>query len=266
MSVPRLIVSDFDRTILRHDYGWDARVPSAFAAARKAGIRVVIATARSPISLSRFLELLGFDRLAICFNGGWIGDLLDQEDAATTPIDRDLAVRIAHDALDRGASPMLYTPLSCYAAERNAAVERQAEITGDALATKADFEEIAGPILKVMVVDHREPSAFEALRGAWAGHAAISMSHRYLMEVVPAGVSKGAALLAVADRLDLGTAECAAVGDAENDLAMLRAVPMALTVANALPEIRQMARFVGRSCDEGGFADVIDWVLGQERD
>jgi hydroxymethylpyrimidine pyrophosphatase-like HAD family hydrolase len=54
---------------------------------------------------------------------------------------------------------------------------------------------------------------------------------------------------------------CAAAGDAENDLEMMAWAGVAVTVANAVPEAKRIARFVAPSCDEGGMADAVQWLM-----
>jgi HAD superfamily hydrolase (TIGR01484 family) len=47
-SVPRLIATDLDGTIVRHDGSVSARVLEAFAAASEVGVRIVFVTGRPP--------------------------------------------------------------------------------------------------------------------------------------------------------------------------------------------------------------------------
>ena len=68
------------------------------------------------------------------------------------------------------------------------------------------------------------------------------------IEVTAAGVDKGAALLTLAARLGIPRAQTLAVGDSENDRAMLEKAGVAAVMANALPEIRALGDIVS-TCD-----------------
>jgi betaine-aldehyde dehydrogenase len=74
-------------------------------------------------------------------------------------------------------------------------------------------------------------------------------------------LSKQAAVEAVAARLGLAQHECAAAGDAENDIEMLAWVGTAVTVGNAVPEVKLLAHFIASTCDEGGLADALTWLM-----
>ena len=91
--------------------------------------------------------------------------------------------------------------------------------------------------------------------------ASIVASGPGLIEVVRKDVSKATAIEWLATELGFARTDCAAVGDGDNDLEMLRWVGLPLTVSNGVPEARKLARFIGGHCDSGGLVEVIDWLL-----
>ena len=79
------------------------------------------------------------------------------------------------------------------------------------------------------------------------------------IEVTACGVDKGAALLALADRLGIPREATLAVGDSENDRAMLEKAGTAAVMANGMPAIRAMADLVSAAdCDHDGVAEVFE--------
>ncbi|HEX2705682.1 MAG TPA: HAD hydrolase family protein [Candidatus Lustribacter sp.] len=68
--------------------------------------------------------------------------------------------------------------------------------------------------------------------------------NRGQLMLVPAGISKGTGLLAALHELGLSPHNVLAVGDAENDLALLAAAEIGVAVANALPSVREHADLV----------------------
>jgi YrbI family 3-deoxy-D-manno-octulosonate 8-phosphate phosphatase len=80
---------------------------------------------------------------------------------------------------------------------------------------------------------------------------------------------------AVADKLSVARKECVArglsledaayIGDALNDLPLLRAVGHSATVPNAPPYVRESVRYVTqRAGGHGAFADFIEFLLAAE--
>ncbi len=79
------------------------------------------------------------------------------------------------------------------------------------------------------------------------------------VEATAAGVNKGSALLALAERLGIRQEETLAVGDSENDRAMLAAAGISAVMANGMPAIRETADIVSENdCDHDGVAELFE--------
>lgn len=79
------------------------------------------------------------------------------------------------------------------------------------------------------------------------------------VEVTAAGVDKGEALRALADRLGVPHESTLAVGDSENDRAMLQKAGVAAVMANGMPKIQALARLVSKAdCDHDGVAEILE--------
>ena len=78
-----------------------------------------------------------------------------------------------------------------------------------------------------------------------------------LIDISPAGWSKGTAVRYLADELGLSLDEVATFGDSENDLSMIECVPNSVAVSNASPEVAKAARWhIGASADDA-VADAL---------
>lgn len=84
------------------------------------------------------------------------------------------------------------------------------------------------------------------------------------LEVMPLGVDKGTGLSALAEYLKLTPAEVMAVGDGENDLAMLRYAGLSVAMGNACEAVKETARVITESNDEDGLAKAVERVLRWE--
>jgi len=84
-------------------------------------------------------------------------------------------------------------------------------------------------------------------------------------ELMPAGVNKGRALALLALMYDLALDECAAVGDSENDLAMLQAVGYSVAMGNAAQVVKGQADFVTDTNTQEGVAKAILHILEQNK-
>lgn len=77
------------------------------------------------------------------------------------------------------------------------------------------------------------------------------------LEINDVGAHKGAAVLALAERLGIGRDEIMAVGDNGNDLTMLEAAGCSAAVADGSPEALATAKHIVAPHDENGLAQAI---------
>ena len=86
-----------------------------------------------------------------------------------------------------------------------------------------------------------------------------------IVDILPAGCSKGAAVLRVAERLGIAAADVMAIGDNWNDLSMLDVAGWPVLMGNAPADLLAVAaargwKVAGACCDEG-VAEVVNGVL-----
>ena len=78
---------------------------------------------------------------------------------------------------------------------------------------------------------------------------------------LPRGIDKCSGLLAASRELTIAPAQIVTVGDAENDIAMLRGFGLGVAVANALPSVKAAADRVTTRPRGAGVAELIDALL-----
>ncbi len=77
------------------------------------------------------------------------------------------------------------------------------------------------------------------------------------------GISKGAALLRVASRMGLDPRAFAAVGDSLSDIPMMEEAGFVAAVANAVPQVKEIADYVSPSPYGEGFAEVVEYMASR---
>ena len=111
-----------------------------------------------------------------------------------------------------------------------------------------------GELMTSADVEH-EPLLREALARADVPADLIRNLDRVM--VLPRGVDKAAGVLAALQALGVEPAHAAAAGDGENDVALLSAVGYGIAVANAVPQLKTVARHV---CADVGGHGVARWI------
>jgi hydroxymethylpyrimidine pyrophosphatase-like HAD family hydrolase len=86
-----------------------------------------------------------------------------------------------------------------------------------------------------------------------------------ILDILPAGCSKGQAILALAAARGIAPAEVLAIGDNWNDVSMLEVAGAAVLMSNAPEDLKALARIrgwrIGPSNSDDGVADAIEAAL-----
>lgn len=108
-----------------------------------------------------------------------------------------------------------------------------------------------GP-LKLLFISNIE-SVLDGLREALKGvEATVVRSERNYLEVLPPGVSKGAGLVWLCERLGIPLNKVIAVGDQESDVSMFETVGLGVAMAHAPRAVLEKAKHVIRGVPELG--------------
>jgi Cof subfamily protein (haloacid dehalogenase superfamily) len=257
---PRLVASDLDGTIVRHDGMISARTVAAFARAEEAGAKIVFVTGRPPRLMRPVGDAFGHRGIAVCANGALVYDLHKGAVVAEHPISTDVleeVVRRLRDALP----------------ELGLAVEFADDLAADAAYETWEWDEgveirrvedtiLVGRPAPKLVGRHPHLSADElvALAQPVVGDL-VSVYHSNglrLVEAIATGVSKASALADLAERAGIDPAEAVAFGDMPNDLPLLAWAGTSYAVANAHPDVLAAADQVAGPVDEDGVAAVLE--------
>ena len=126
-------------------------------------------------------------------------------------------------------------------------------------------EEVADKeFVKAMYIDEPEilDAAIAKLPQEFYDRFTIVKSTPFYLEILKKTANKGIAVTHLAEKLGLSKEETMAIGDEENDRAMLEVVGSPVVMKNGNPEIKKIAKHITKSNDESGVAYAIrKWVL-----
>lgn len=263
----KLFVSDLDGTMLPSGDIVSSENIAAVQCAVRAGVTVTIATGRMFEAALPVAEALGVDVPIIAYNGALIkspsGRIYEEH-----AIDPMLARDIITFAQARGwyiqsySGGVLRYAVAC---EESRFYEDSQKITGKAVGRDGMLAYVTGNCKLLLVTEGRAVSEARAqmLMDAFGAHIGVTRSADRLVEIVVKGVSKASALTALAAKLGITADETMAIGDAYNDLPLLKAAGKSVAMGNAFPEVKEEADYETLSCMENGLAAAIyTYVLG----
>jgi Cof subfamily protein (haloacid dehalogenase superfamily) len=236
------------------------RTLAAIAAARAAGIHVIVATGRMFRAVRPYLRQAELRDPVVCYQGAAVVDPGSGTFLLHEPLDLELA-RKAIALLDAAGHPP-----NCYVREE-LVVARQTPYSR----AYAEFQDI--PVTEVgdlvawlneaptKLVSVGEPDELAELRVPLADElgpkAFVTTSLPFLLEIGNAAVSKGTGAAWVAKRLGIAAERSVAFGDGENDLELLAWSGFGVAVENANLRLREHADSICPGPEEEGVAAVI---------
>ena len=86
-----------------------------------------------------------------------------------------------------------------------------------------------------------------------------------MFEILPKGASKASALQALSQTLGYSKDQVMALGDANNDLEMLRFAGYSVAMGNGNAAVKEIADFITLTNDEDGVAHTINKLIETEK-
>lgn len=277
MNAIKLIALDLDGTLFNNQSQISAHSIDTIKKANEAGTTVVISTGR-PYSGLPFEQLKGSGiRFAITTNGSAIYEIESGKCLFEEAMDEDIILPILDFLLtkdihmDAFIGGKGYTPVQCVAAGQKLA--NPPALKHYILNTRVRVDNLPLFIhenqLKVQKMTlnfYPEGDVFkdreEVRKYLESNPAVTTVSGGYNnLEFTRADVNKGVGLQKMAQLLDIPVAQTMAVGDTENDLAIIRAAGVGVAMGNATAAVKSAADYITTSNDEDGVAAAIAHFL-----
>lgn len=263
----KLVVSDFDGTLLRRDDTISARTVDAIREFVSHGGKFVISTGRSYASIRKRLGELGISEHfpVMSCQGAISCDLMSGEVHIRIPIPLGGAEEFLRRVTNQGLIGQLYTGEEIYAShydERNEEYFLKNRLTPTVKPDICKFVyECDKPLLKVLCLI--PATERERLLGELSDIDGIKVfaSHPNLIEAVSDKAGKENGLLATAESFGIPREQTVAIGDELNDLEMIRTAGLGVAMANAVDEVKKNADLVTADCDDDGVAAVLEKIV-----
>ena len=266
-----LIAFDMDGTLLDSAKQVAASSSEAVDRALDAGKKVAICSGRCPKMVTEYRDSLPRIRYAICCAGAVIYDMADDVILKEIDIDPDFVAKSIAVADAQGPYILEVTSgrgVLMQEDEMDMAEACHVGIYEPLYRATSDFVDDAralAPTVGVSKLNFHFESVeardrtYELLKDD--GRAFITFCETSSIEFTAPHVDKGTGLAALCEQLGLTIDQAIAVGDADNDLAMLRAAGLGVAMGNANENAREAADVQVADNDHGGVAEAVDRFL-----
>lgn len=270
-GLPRLAVFDVDGTLISYDGRCSPPTRSALDELRAAGVVTAIATGRPKASITETLEVIGPVDYAVCGNGSTVTDIATDVLIRETVVPSELSAEII-------AGVRSGLPGVGVAIEFGDTIVEEAGLhvrlpPREPVPTVADVLAAVGsppPDVQRLIFFHDD---YDGDLPGLASHVAPHLDDRVeifhgmimpIVEVIPRGDNKAAALDDLAAHLSIDPSESVAFGDGANDLEMLAWAGTGVAMGNARDEVQAHADVVVGSVDDDGVAMFVRALLAEQ--
>lgn len=251
----RLVAIDLDGTLLNDSKQVTEQTAGALGCLPQRGVKVIIASARPPRSVRHVYMALGLDTWQINYNGALIWDEPSKRAIYHAP----MACEIVWSVIERARGLYPECLISCEILDKwytdredNTYTTETGRLFKPHLVAPLEVY-CSQPITKLMVLGPRDMiDALEPVLRAENPVVSVIRSDPELIQVMHHQASKAGALRKVARHYKVPMTQVMAIGDAMNDVPMLKAAAVAVAMDNAHPAVKEIATWVAPSNNDHG--------------
>ncbi|MDA5387692.1 MULTISPECIES: Cof-type HAD-IIB family hydrolase [Loigolactobacillus] len=265
----KMIVCDMDETLLDNQAKISKKNEQAIKAFTAQGGHFVLNTGRSFLSVQDNLKQLGLidkpNQYVIAYNGGAIVENRANQILTVNQMPFETVKQIFDYAVKRNVTVHIYAVQGLYMwrpSDQELHYIKQRVADFDIL-TSSNIDGLKQQPLVKILYQADDPAFRKELSQAVAAllpdELTITFSSNRYVEFNPAGIDKGTATLQLAKQLRVKPSEIMAIGDNSNDLAMLNAAGLGVSVQNGTAAVKQAAGYVTQATNnESGVAEALE--------
>ncbi len=260
------LVLDIDGTLVNKDGLISSKDQSAISQARRTGVTVTLCTGRSTGASRRVLDELKLSGAHIFFDGtlvydpendieiysralppGLVKDMIDYAIKEHLPL--DLFSRTEYFATEESWRTELrktFFDISCKVVDFNTILNKNVFVKGGIAARTS--EEIT--LAKRFAAEFKDRLAM-----TWTVTPALPDIQ--FINIIDKSASKGEALKAFCEHLEVPLEQVCAIGDGPNDISLLSTAGLSIAMGNSTEELKAVADYVTGDVAESGVAEAI---------
>lgn len=270
----KIIAVDLDGTLLNSKKEITTPTKQAINACIEKGIYFAFATGRIANELGNVRQQLPGVRYAITCNGAFVTDLKENRVLSENTLDMEDVRRIyrlfqSEDMMfELFADGKVLTDVGCMRHPQDYCSQSLYRLvcqTRTGIENFSDYlEKRQNPVGKVNIFFRSSKARDTAFEKVKALPFAVTLQEETNLEFNKRGVDKGTGLQMLADYFTVDMRDVMAIGDNNNDLAMLQTAGVSIAMENGREAVKKVADFITKSNDQDGVAFAIEkFVFGK---
>lgn len=258
----KAVALDLDGTLLTSDKKISETNREVLKYLESKGVKIIIVTGRTYVSAKPFAEALDLDSYVIAYNGAKVVDYKNDRVVFELPLEEEYTRDIIQMAKERGFHINLYQDNIWFVENlEKEETKHYSKMTG-LTPVRKNFDEFDNyNMTKVTIQDMKNSEEFnefcKELKNKFQGKTYTAKSQSFLFELLNKNVNKGLLLEKVLKSYGISLDECAAFGDANNDLEMLTMVKYGVAMGNSDFELKKQVSYTTDTNDNNGVAKFL---------
>jgi Cof subfamily protein (haloacid dehalogenase superfamily) len=256
----KMLVLDMDDTLLNNDHKISEENKAMLAKAKEKGVLIILASGRPTPAMIEFAKELGLeDSYMISYNGAVVTNLKKNEIIFEQMLTQKQIHELYDYSIKHKTHIITYLDGKVLSETSSEYIDVELNITGLQHNKVIDFKAaIHSSAVKCILLE--EPCYLKTVEQDLKlamPHLSVCMSKPFFLEVAQNGIDKGASVKFLADKLNILQSEIIAVGNAGNDLSMIKYAGLGVWVDNVDADLRHKANVIVASNNDHGVAEVV---------
>lgn len=257
----KLVAVDIDGTLVGEDLVIRDNIRRALHQCAQQGLVVTLATGRMFQSTKPYAEKLGLDVPLITYNGALVKHSGTGEVYHHRTIPLELAHEIVRLCKELGLHLHTYVDDEYYVEEYSDWSRRYEEISGVTGHAVGDLEKFLTREPTKFIISEEPEKLEQYIDYLWeklSPKLYLARSRPIFLEILHPSVSKLEGLRFLGECLGIQLSEMMAIGDAYNDVEMLKGVGLGVAMGNAPPDVQAQADWVTAGIEEEGLVVALE--------
>ncbi|AKN29337.1 HAD family hydrolase [Clostridium carboxidivorans P7] len=267
----KIIASDMDGTLLNDDKNISNYNLAMINKATSLGVKFVIASGRVPATLKFYEETIGKNQPIICANGAIVLDH-NKNIIYSNPISKSNLIKIINILREDKDTYYHFYDGNVFCSEQfeysakkfynfNRKVDQKYRMEIRLIKDAKDYIIRSNSNIDKIVVMDDDVKYLEYLRCKIDNLNEIETTKSEInnLEIMGIGSSKGTALKLLAKYYEIPIEQCIAIGNDENDISMIKAAGVGISMANGRNSLKQYANYITeKNNNNGGIGEIIE--------
>ncbi len=266
----KLVAIDLDGTLVDDNKKLSIENINAIKRAKEKGVYVILSTGRPIEGLRKYYDLMYVPTIndyACTFNGAICLDVTHNKEIYSSYIKGEDVHLLAKEVDKLGLGMHILTHRGCITPKNNKYIDLERSLNGIPL-YEENLYDIPSDynVIKFMIGDepYKLDEAIPKLPSYLYEKYNVVKSATFYLEFLNKKCDKWIGVQKIAEYLGISNEEIMCIGDADNDLEMIKKCGFGVAMENAFESVKKYAKFITKSNNEHGVAYAINKFVNED--